>query len=116
MRIFCPIFDVKAREILDSRGNPTLPLHFSNSVQIRPHPQQLSHGHHPTVVSVKHDTISLLILKSTKDINALSCCLCIIFTGCRSREFGDKIHSICQEIQQKVKEVIGIETSIGIGS
>lgn len=42
--------------------------------------------------------------------------VCIIFTGCRSREFGDKIHSICQEIQQKVKEVIGIETSIGIGS
>lgn len=27
-----------------------------------------------------------------------------------------QIHSICQEIQQKVKEVIGIETSIGIGS
>ena len=27
-----------------------------------------------------------------------------------------KIHNICQEIQQKVKEVIGIETSIGIGS
>ena len=24
--------------------------------------------------------------------------VCIIFTGCRSREFGDKIHSICQEI------------------
>ena len=24
MRIFCPILDVKAREILDSRGNPTV--------------------------------------------------------------------------------------------
>ena len=29
--------------------------------------------------------------------------VCIIFTGCRSREFGDKIHSICQEIQQESK-------------
>lgn len=42
--------------------------------------------------------------------------VCIIFTGNKSREFGAKIHNICQEIQQKVKEVIGIETSIGIGS
>ena len=42
--------------------------------------------------------------------------ICVIFTGNRSREFGEKIHSICQEIQQKVKEVIGIETSIGIGN
>ena len=42
--------------------------------------------------------------------------ICVIFTGNRSREFREKIHSICQEIQQKVKEVIGIETSIGIGS
>lgn len=41
--------------------------------------------------------------------------VCIIFTGDRSRKFAEKIHSICKEIQQKVKEVIGIETSIGIG-
>ncbi len=26
-----------------------------------------------------------------------------------------EIHEICREIRQKVKEVIGIETSIGIG-
>lgn len=42
--------------------------------------------------------------------------ICVIFTGNRSREFAEKIHGICHEIQEKVKEVIGIETSIGIGS
>lgn len=42
--------------------------------------------------------------------------ICVIFTGNRSREFAEKIHDICHEIQEKVKEVIGIETSIGIGN
>ena len=41
--------------------------------------------------------------------------VCIIFAGNRSREFSEQIHRICREIRQKVKEVIGIETSIGIG-
>lgn len=42
--------------------------------------------------------------------------VCILFTGNRTREFADKIKRICGEIHQKVKEVIGIEVSIGIGS
>ena len=42
--------------------------------------------------------------------------VCILFMGNRSREFSREIQEICQEIQKKVKEVIGIETSIGIGS
>lgn len=42
--------------------------------------------------------------------------VCILFTGNRTGEFARKIRDICKEIQSKVKEVIGIETSIGIGS
>ena len=42
--------------------------------------------------------------------------VCVLFCGSRSREFGQKTKSICREIQVKVKEVIGIEVSIGIGS
>ena len=42
--------------------------------------------------------------------------VCILFTGNRTGEFARKIREICKEIQSKVKEVIGIETSIGIGS
>lgn len=42
--------------------------------------------------------------------------VCILFTGNRTAEFARKIREICKEIQDKVKEVIGIETSIGIGS
>ena len=42
--------------------------------------------------------------------------VCILFTGNRTGEFARKIREICKEVQSKVKEVIGIETSIGIGS
>lgn len=41
--------------------------------------------------------------------------VCILFMGNRSREFSREIQEICQEIQKKVKEVIGIEASAGIG-
>lgn len=42
--------------------------------------------------------------------------VCIIFAGNRTKEFSESIHRICHEIQEKVKEVIGLETSIGIGN
>ena len=42
--------------------------------------------------------------------------VCIIFAGNRTKEFSENIHRICHEIQKKVKEVIGLETSIGIRS
>lgn len=41
--------------------------------------------------------------------------VCILFMGNHSRDFSDKIMNICREIQQKVREVIGIEVSAGIG-
>lgn len=41
--------------------------------------------------------------------------VCILFQGMRTKEMADKMKDICREIQQKVKEVIGIEISIGIG-
>lgn len=41
--------------------------------------------------------------------------VCILFMGDRSREFTQEIQEICKEIQSKVKEVIGIEVSAGIG-
>ena len=42
--------------------------------------------------------------------------VCIIFAGNRTKEFSESIHRICHEIQEKVKEVIGLETSIGLGN
>lgn len=42
--------------------------------------------------------------------------VCVLFTGTRTKDFSNRICSICREIQQKVKEVIGIEVSMGIGS
>lgn len=42
--------------------------------------------------------------------------VCILFMGTRSKDVTAKIKEICQEIQQKVKEVIGIEISVGIGN
>lgn len=42
--------------------------------------------------------------------------VCILFMGNHSRDYGEKILSICREIQQKVREVIGIEASVGVGS
>ena len=41
--------------------------------------------------------------------------VCILFQGVRNREASERIRSICREIKQKVKEVIGIEVSVGIG-
>lgn len=41
--------------------------------------------------------------------------VCVLFQGTRTKEFSNKIRSICREIQQKVKEVIGIDLSVGIG-
>ena len=41
--------------------------------------------------------------------------VCVLFQGSRNRDCSNKVRSICREIQQKVKEVIGIETSMGIG-
>ena len=41
--------------------------------------------------------------------------VCILFMGNHSREFAGEILEICQEIKNKVKEVIGIEVSVGIG-
>lgn len=42
--------------------------------------------------------------------------VCILFQGAKTKEFSHRIKSICREIQQKVKEIIGIEVSMGIGS
>lgn len=42
--------------------------------------------------------------------------VCVLFQGSRTRDFSNKIKSICREIQQKVKEVIGIDVSMGIGT
>lgn len=41
--------------------------------------------------------------------------VCILFMGEHSREFLENIRKICKEIQNKVKEVIGIDVSTGIG-
>lgn len=41
--------------------------------------------------------------------------VCILFMGERTRDFSDEIYALCEKIQQKVKEVIGIEVSAGIG-
>lgn len=42
--------------------------------------------------------------------------VCVLFQGGRTREFTESVKRICREIQQKVKEVIGIDVSIGIGN
>lgn len=41
--------------------------------------------------------------------------VCILFMGDHCREFSKETYEICEEIQNKVKEVIGIEVSAGIG-
>ena len=41
--------------------------------------------------------------------------VCILFMGDHCRGFSQETHEICEEIQNKVKEVIGIEVSAGIG-
>ena len=42
--------------------------------------------------------------------------VCVLFMGEHTRDFSNRILEICRDIQQKVKEVIGIAVSIGIGS
>lgn len=42
--------------------------------------------------------------------------VCVIFMGSKSKECAAVIRETCQEIKDKVKEVIGIEVSMGIGS
>lgn len=39
----------------------------------------------------------------------------VLFQGNRTKDFAAKIRGICREIQQKVKEVLGIDVSMGIG-
>ncbi len=41
--------------------------------------------------------------------------VCILFMGDHCREFSRETYEICEEIQSKVKEVIGIEVSAGLG-
>ena len=41
--------------------------------------------------------------------------VCVLFTGKDSREFSGKITRICREIQSKLREMMGMEVSIGIG-
>ncbi len=42
--------------------------------------------------------------------------VCVIFMGNKTKEGSALIRETCQEIKDKVKEVIGIEVSMGIGS
>lgn len=42
--------------------------------------------------------------------------VCVVFTGNKTKEGSALIRETCQEIKDKVKEVIGIEVSMGIGS
>lgn len=41
--------------------------------------------------------------------------VCVLFEGNRSRGFAGQVKGICLEIQEKVKELTGIDVSIGIG-
>lgn len=45
-----------------------------------------------------------------------SSCVCILFMGDHTREFGEKVRTICGEIQKQLQEVIGLDVSAGIGS
>ncbi len=42
--------------------------------------------------------------------------VCVLFMGNRTREFGDRIMRICKTIQSKLKELMALEVSIGVGS
>lgn len=42
--------------------------------------------------------------------------VCVLFQGNRTKEFDKKVKDICREVQVKLREVIGIEVSAGIGS
>lgn len=42
--------------------------------------------------------------------------VCVLFQGSRNKETAQQVTSVCREIQSKVKELIGIEISIGIGN
>lgn len=41
--------------------------------------------------------------------------VCVLFEGTLSRDFSRQVKDICLEIREKVKELIGIDVSIGIG-
>lgn len=42
--------------------------------------------------------------------------VCVLFMGNRTREFGDRIMRICKTIQSKLKELMALDVSIGVGS
>lgn len=42
--------------------------------------------------------------------------VCVLFMGNRTKEFGDKIMKICETIQSKLKELMALDVSIGVGS
>lgn len=42
--------------------------------------------------------------------------VCVLFMGNRTREFSEKIMKICEMIQTKLKELMALEVSIGVGS
>ena len=42
--------------------------------------------------------------------------VCVLFMGNRTREFGEKIMKICEMIQTKLRELMALEVSIGVGS
>ena len=42
--------------------------------------------------------------------------VCVLFMGNRTREFEEKIMKICRMIQNKLKELMALDVSIGVGS
>lgn len=42
--------------------------------------------------------------------------VCVLFMGNRTREFSEKIMKICEMIQTKLKELMALEVSIGVGN
>ena len=42
--------------------------------------------------------------------------VCVLFMGNRTREFGQRIMDICEMIQSKLKELMALDVSIGVGS
>lgn len=42
--------------------------------------------------------------------------VCVLFMGNRTREFGEKIMKICEMIQTKLRELMALEVSIGVGN
>ena len=42
--------------------------------------------------------------------------VCVLFMGNRTKEFGEKVMEICRMIQAKLKELMALDVSIGVGS